>query len=69
MDGRIRQNIAGRIRQNIMAGRIRQNIAKYGNAISTKKELLVSAAAMNPITVVINMPCDLISLVLIYMRN
>jgi hypothetical protein len=33
--------MAGRIRQNIMAGRIRQNTAKYSNATSTKKELLV----------------------------
>ena len=56
----------GRIRQNIMAGRIRQNIAKYGNAISIKEKLLVSAAATNPITVVTDMPCNLISLVLIY---
>ena len=39
-----------------MAGRIRQNTAKYSNAISIKEELLVSAVAINPITVVTDMP-------------
>jgi hypothetical protein len=36
---------------------------------SIKKELLVSATAINPITVAINMPCNPTSLVLIYMRT
>ena len=39
-----------------MAGKIRQNTAKYGNAINIKKELLVSAAAINLITIATNMP-------------
>ena len=50
--------MAGRIGQNIIANRIRQNIAKYGNAISIKEELLVSIAAINPITVVTDMPTN-----------
>jgi hypothetical protein len=61
--GRIWQNIAGRIWQNIMAGRIRQNTAKYGKATSIKEELPVSTAAINPITVATDMPCDPTSLV------
>ena len=51
-----------------MASRIRQNTAKYGKATSIKEELLVFAAAINPITVATNIPYNLISLIPIYMR-
>ena len=64
--GRIWQNIVGRIWQNIMAGKIQQNMAKYSKAISTKEKLLVSAAAINLITIAINMPYDPTSFVPIY---
>ena len=56
-------------RQNLAEYYSWQNTAKYGKAISTKEELLVSAAATNPITVITNMPYDPISLILIYIRN
>ena len=51
-----------------MAGRIRQNTVKYGKAISIKEELLVFVAAINLITIAINMLCNPISLMPIYMR-
>ena len=44
-------------------------MVKYGKAISIKEELLVFMAAINPITVIINMPCNLISLMPIYIRT
>ena len=43
-------------RQNLVEYYSWQNTAKYGNATSTKKELLVSAAAINPITITTNIP-------------
>jgi hypothetical protein len=53
-----RQNKAEYSRQNKTEYYGWQNTAKYGNAISTKEELLVSAAATNPITIVTNMPAN-----------
>ena len=44
-------------------------MAKYGNTISTKEELLVSAAAINLITVIINIPYNPTSLMPIYIQT
>ena len=42
-------------RQNLAEYYSWQNMAKHGNAISIKEELLVSAAAINLITITTNM--------------
>ena len=67
--GRTWQNMAEYGRQNLVEYYSWQNTVKYGNAMSIKEELLVSAVATNLITVITNILCDLISLVLIYMRT
>ena len=56
-------------KENDIRGRWLEWHSYRSNAISIKKELLVSAAAINPITVITDIPCDPISLVPIRIRT